>query len=154
MQYKIFTIPIHGGQDSLVELNRFLRSEKIITVDKNLVVVEGNAFWSFCIQFIPDALVTGQSSVQKNKTDYKSILSSEHFEIFSVLRTIRKQIAAEDAVPAYSVFTDAELAAIASLPVIDVAFLKDVDGVGIKRVEKYGELLVKRYHEASPLIKQ
>lgn len=152
MQYKIFTIPIHDGQDQLVELNRFLRSEKIVTVDKSLVVVEGSAFWSFCVQFLPGAAVSGPSSLPKTKTDYKTVLSQEHFEIFSVLRSIRKQIASEDAVPAYSVFTDAELAAISSLPTIDEDSLKSVDGIGEKRVEKYGSLLVKRYLESSPLV--
>ena len=43
------------------------------------------------------------------------VLDGRTFEVFSKLRVFRKQIAERDAVPAYAVYTDAELAEIAKL---------------------------------------
>ena len=59
---------------------------------------------------MPTANVSQTAS--KEKVDYKLVLSEADFSLFSRLREIRKQIAIADAVPAYAVFTDEELAGI------------------------------------------
>lgn len=83
----------------------------------------------------------------KEKIDYKQVLGEKEFAIFSILRTIRKQLAEEDAVPAYAVFTDEELAGIAQLPEILIKKLTSVKGIGDKKVQKYGKLLVEKYRQ-------
>ncbi|MCB0376036.1 MAG: HRDC domain-containing protein, partial [Sinomicrobium sp.] len=61
------------------------------------------------------------------------------FARFSRMREIRKTIAREEAIPAYAVFTDEELAAIAKMePPLTEAGLKTIKGIGKKKVEKYG----------------
>jgi superfamily II DNA helicase RecQ len=55
---------------------------------------------------------------------------------------LRKQIAAKDAVPAYMVFTDEELAALAKLSVITKQEMLKIKGIGDKKVEKYGEQMI------------
>lgn len=57
----------------------------------------------------------------------------------------RKIFAANDAVPAYAVFTDEELAGIARLPVLEVSKLISVKGIGDKKVEKYGNQLIELF---------
>ncbi len=74
--------------------------------------------------------------------DYKNVLSEEHFKVFSQLRAYRKQIAEQDAVPAYAVFTDAELALLAQSADLTEQSMLKIDGIGKKRVEKYGALLI------------
>ena len=78
---------------------------------------------------------------RKEKIDYKNVLEAHVFEVFSKLRVLRKQIAENDAVPAFAVFTHAELASIAKLESITPKTLLTINGIGDKRVDKYGKLL-------------
>lgn len=141
MQIKIFTVPIVSGEQTNEELNKFLRSNKIVEMDRQLVRQNDAAFWSFCITYLPGGGNAGTPSVgeRREKTDYKQILDESAFALFTRLRAIRKQLADRDAVPAYAVFTDAELAEIAKtgMPVTPSA-LRAIHGIGDKKIEKYG----------------
>jgi superfamily II DNA helicase RecQ len=87
----------------------------------------------------------------KERVDYRQVLSPAHFVVFSVLREARKKIATNEGVSAYIVFTDAELAEIAQLPEISLSKLKSIKGIGDKKADKYGKLLIdllnKQHHE-------
>jgi len=114
-----------------------------VAVEKQLINVGSAYYWSFCVQYIYGS--ASQSNTpqgeRKEKIDYKNVLNAPAFEVFSKLRTCRKQIAEDDAVPAYAVFTDAELAEIAKLEEITPKNLLTINGIGDKRVEKYGKIL-------------
>jgi DNA helicase-2/ATP-dependent DNA helicase PcrA len=60
-------------------------------------------------------------------------------ELFERLRTWRVARAAEEKVPAYVVFTDLTLQAIAEVRPDDAAALLRVSGVGPAKIEKYGD---------------
>lgn len=143
MQIKLFTIPITDNGDFLEDMNRFLRANKILEVETQLVSNERGASWCFCVKYLP-VLKTQQPYAEKKK-DYKNELSEEVFKVFSQLRVLRKQIAADDAVPAYAVCTDHELAQIASLPEINEKLLKSIKGFGEKKFEKYGRQFISWY---------
>ena len=89
----------------------------------------------------------GQTQTKQAKTDYKEILDEETFAVFSQLRTLRKQLADKEGVPAYAIFTDAELSEIAKLEEIEPNKLKLIQGIGQKKVEKYGIALCEKYKE-------
>ena len=149
MQVRIFTISLFDNENAVNELNAFLRAQKILTVDKQLILHEGQAFWTFCVTYLPQ--VTGGVSSVGNKTakiDYKEVLDEKTFAVFSQLRSIRKQLAEQDAVPAYAVFTDSELAEIAKLETIDMVMIQTIHGIGTKRAEKYGKSLCEFYQKA------
>ena len=55
------------------------------------------------------------------------------------MREIRKEIAKEETLPAYAVFTDEELAGISKLEEISLKKIKSVEGIGEKKVERYGQ---------------
>jgi DNA helicase-2/ATP-dependent DNA helicase PcrA len=59
--------------------------------------------------------------------------------LYDALRAWRKERAAAEKVPAYCVFTDATLTALAELRPVDVAGLVAVPGIGLVKVDKYGE---------------
>lgn len=80
-------------------------------------------------------------SAPRNRVDYKEILSPEDFELFAKLRELRKELAAEEAVPVYAVCTNEQLAEIAKQKPETVADLKKIDGLGKAKMEKYGERL-------------
>lgn len=144
MQFQFYKIPVNNSQPQTDEMNAFLRGHKIVSVEKHFAANEHNAYWAFCVQYILG--IPKQSvSTKKEKTDYKDILDEKTFAIFSELRKIRKQLATEDAVPAYAVFTDAELAEISKLKELTTAALKTITGIGEKKIEKYGRLMLEEY---------
>lgn len=147
MQVKIFTIPLFDNASATEELNAFLRGQKVLTIDKQQVITDGQAFWTFCVTYLPQTNYgnAGQGQPRAAKVDYKEVLDAETFAIFSQLRSIRKQIAEQEAVPAYAVFTDTELAEIAKLESIDPVALQTIPGIGVKRAEKYGIALCDKY---------
>jgi ATP-dependent DNA helicase RecQ len=63
-------------------------------------------------------------------------------ELFEALRAIRKQIAAEKALPAYCVFSDAVLRALVEVRPRDEVELAAVKGVGRKKAQQYSALFL------------
>lgn len=146
MQIKLFSIPIGGDEDMVEEMNHFLRTNKIIDIRKDLAMLDGNSCWTFCITYMQDSRtieVTGGRQGGSSKIDYKDVLEPEVFERFSAFRKIRKQIAEKEAIPAFAVFTDAELAEMAKLKELTLSAMQSIPGIGKKKVEKYGSAFVK-----------
>lgn len=144
MQLKTFVLPVVEDGTHTDALNRFLRSVKVLEIKKDFVKVDDGAYWAICVTYIPSSNYDSKYSFSKEKVDYKEVLSESQFERFSVLRKIRKQLADEDAVPAFAVFTDAELSEISKMPILNLDGIKHIKGIGIKKVEKYGVELCKR----------
>ncbi|MDE5611389.1 MAG: HRDC domain-containing protein [Odoribacter sp.] len=142
MQYEIFTVPVVESGEMMERMNRFLRGHKVVQVDKELVVLGDCAYWSFCVNYLEVVSSVALAGERREKVDYKNVLSEEHFKVFSQLRMYRKRIAEQDAVPAYAVFTDAELAMLSQLEDLTAQAMLNVSGIGKKRVEKYGALLI------------
>lgn len=153
MQIQIFNVPIHDNGEMLAELNKFLATHKVLDVSQQLCQNENGAVWCFCVRYIlstPTSQSQGNVDLQKRKKiDYKELLDETQFALFSKLRTIRKQLAAEDAVPAFAVFTDEELAGIAQLSEITEKSILSVNGIGERKAEKYGTKLLNLINEKS-----
>lgn len=149
MQLKIFTIPIHHGDRVEEELNRFLRSHKILEVDRQMVVLDNSAYWSFAVSYLPGGASANPSMASKHaRIDYKKLLDSETFERFNNYRSIRKKVAQSEGVPVYTIFTNHELAEMAKLdyPITSKELL-NIPGVGHGKVEKYATYFID--HETS-----
>lgn len=156
MQVKIFTIPLFDNASLTEEINAFLRGQKVLTIDKSCVTIDEQAYWTFCITYLPQTQYGGsdQGRPKQAKVDYKEVLDLETFAVFSQLRSIRKQIAEQEAIPAYAVFTDSELAEIAKLESIDPFRIQTIQGIGQKRVEKYGVVLCEKYQESNSAVRE
>ena len=140
MQIKLFTIPAGDSGGSLDELNRFLRGNKVLEVQNELVRNANGSYWCFCVRYIEKSdHVTGDS---RKKVDYRQILDGSTFKKFAELRAIRKKVAAEERVPAFIVFTDEELAGLAKLDKITGKSMLSVKGIGDKKVERYLKYLI------------
>ena len=137
MQIKLFTIPIGDSGEAVEEMNRFLRGNKILEVQNQLVNNQNGAYWCFCIRYIEKSFNTAKSP--KAKVDYKYILDELTFQKFSKLREIRKKVAAEEGIPAFAVFTDEELAGLAKLKTINEKSMRSIKGIGDKKVERYAK---------------
>ncbi len=140
MQIKVISVPALDGEIWNDDLNKFLRGHKVLKVEQQLLSISNGAYWTFCIHYID-----GQNSnnERKERTDYKEILSAEAFGRFAKLRSIRKAIADEDQIPAFAVFTDAELADMAQLDEITENSMRQIKGIGDKKIEKYASRILK-----------
>lgn len=149
MQVRVFTIPLFDNLAQTDEMNAFLRSQKVLTLDRQQVTVGEQAFWTFCVTYMPQGGYSnsGGQQAKGGKVDYKNVLDQETFAVFSRLRSIRKQLAEQDAIPAYAVFTDSELAEIAQLEHIDPLSIQTIQGIGQKKADKYGAVLCEKYRE-------
>ena len=137
MQIRLFTIPIGDSGTALEEMNRFLRTNKILEVHDQLVSNKNGACWCFCVRYIERAL--NPVSGNKMKVDYRKVLDDETFKKFSGLREIRKRVAAEEGIPAFAVFADEELAGLAKLGTITEKGMLSVKGIGDKKVERFSK---------------
>ena len=140
MQIKLFTIPIGDCGSSVDEMNRFLRSHKILEVQSQFISTENGAIWCFCVRYIENAIPVPNN--KKGKVDYRHVLDEATFKKFSKLREIRKKIAADEGVPAFAIFTDEELAGLASLEAITETGMRSIKGIGDKKIEHYARYFI------------
>lgn len=140
MQIQIFTIPLHDHASHAEEMNKFLRSHNIINIDKQLINIGINSFWTFCVRYLDGYILPVANTTEK--TDYKEVLDPEVFSKYSVLRDCRKEIADKNGVPVYVIFTNEELANIAKMEEIKVENVSKIKGIGAKKMEKYGSELI------------
>jgi len=144
MQIKLFTIPITSVADYNEEINAFLRGNKIIEMDKQLIQTPTGVYWCLFISYVDLSLAEKQT---KEKVDYMKELVPEVFARFSVLRKIRKEIAGSENVSAFVVFTDAELAEMSKMSELSAEKLKTIKGIGKSKADKYGIKLIELYHK-------
>lgn len=143
MQLKFFTVPVMGGDTERAEeeLNRFIRGHRILSIQRELVCNGMQSCWCCCVEYLDgDNAVSGKLSYERrDKIDYREVLGDVEFARFRVMREVRKSIAETDAVPAYAIMIDDQLAELARLEKVDEAALKKLNGFGEKKFEKYGK---------------
>ncbi len=140
MRLHFATVPIHGGADAEEELNRFLASHRVVSVDRHLVTESGGSVWAVCVTWIDGARSDDPSraDAKKARVDYREILTEAQFAVFARLRELRKTIAERDGAPPYAVFTNEQIAEVVRRGVRSAAELAAIEGVGPARVEKHG----------------
>jgi len=145
MQLKLFVIPIKNLGAAEAEMNGFLGGHRVLAVKKEFVPDGENSFWTFCVEYLDGtAAATGgrPPGPRPPKVDYKELLKPEEFEVFSRLRDWRKAVAEKEGVPVYVVLTNEQLAQLVQKKTRSKAGLKEIEGVGDARVEKYGDALL------------
>jgi len=145
MQLKLFILPVKNLSAPEAEMNAFLRSHRVLAVKKEFVGDGENSFWTFCVEYLESAPAGIAAPGSKlPKVDYREVLKPEEFEVFSRLRDWRKGVAEKESVPVYVVFTNEQLAEMVRKRVSTKAALKEIEGVGESRVEKYGDAVLER----------
>ena len=152
MQLRFFTIPIHGGGDIADELNRFLAGSRILSIDRQLVQDGGNSAWAICVSFESagqgrPSSATGGTSKQ-GKVDYREVLNEADFTVYAHLRSLRKEIADREGLPAYALFTNEQMAEMVQRRVVTVAAMREIQGIGDARMEKYADAFLQLLREA------
>ena len=105
--------------------------------------------WAFCVSYASGtATETIASPTQKPRIDYREVLSEEHFVLFDRLRQLRTSVAEREAKQVYSVFTNAQLAAMVQGDMTTLAQLRSIKDVGESRCNNYGELFLQCLQQA------
>lgn len=133
-QFRSFFISPFGEESVSDELNKFLKSNRIINVEKKLIDGERGTGWLFLIEYCGENKVQSPSP----KVDYKEVLSASEFALFDKLRKLRKELGDRQGVPVYTIFTNEQLAAIAKHPPSSLAELSKIPGLGESRLKQYG----------------
>jgi len=136
-QFQSFFVSPFGEASACDELNQFLKSHRIVNVEKRLVDGERGTGWVFLIEY-GDPVKRGNSG-NSPRVDYREVLSEQEFASFDRLRRLRKEIAEQQGVPVYAVFTNEQLAAMVKKPPSSVKDIGSIVGVGEARVKQYGE---------------
>ncbi len=150
MQFRVFTIPaIAPTEDDCEELNAFLRSHKVLNVERQLIADGQSHCWTFCVSYVTGSSAETKSSPAKRpRVDYKEVLNEQDFAVFAKLRTLRKELSDGEGVPAYALFTNEQLAEMVRHRVTTKAGLAKIKGVGEARIEKYGQAFLAMLSES------
>ena len=143
MQMSFYAIPARSDSGLQEDLNRFLRSHRVLTVHREFVAQGDNSFWALAVEYLEGAAASGPGSGDgrggKQRVDYKEVLSPEDFALFAKLRDWRKATAEQKGIPVYAVLTNEQLATIATKRPETAAQLREVEGVGEGKAGKYAE---------------
>ena len=52
MAYGVFTLPVRDPGAAETELNGFLASHRVLSVDRRFALEDERSFWSFCVDFV------------------------------------------------------------------------------------------------------
>ncbi len=145
MQLKMFVVSVKNVSATEAEMNAFLRAHRVLAVKKEFVGDGENSFWAFCVEYLEGSVSgVGVAPGRLPRIDYKESLKPDEFEVFSRLREWRKGVAEKENVPVYVIFTNEQLAEMVRKRVSSKTALKEIEGVGEARVEKYAEGLLER----------
>lgn len=150
MKFELFQFPLPLEGD-LSELNQFLASHRVVSVNQTIVRQENLPLIVFVVEYLDTAESNVRSGVS-DRVDYRQKFSPEDFALFSQLRDERKKIADESGVPVYTIVTNAQLAEIVERKVVSLADLDGIAGIGKARIEKFGNRLIgviTRFHAPS-----
>lgn len=143
MSLRFFQIPVRRSPDLEEELNGFLQSNRVLSIERRFVDQGPESFWAICVDYLP--IVHGQdvhkkrSDGKKPRVDYREVLPPEQFSIYVKLRELRQLIAQEESVPVYTIFTNEQLAAMIQKSVTNRTELSTIPGIGDARLAKYSD---------------
>ena len=77
MQWAFFRIPVTGG-DEAIELNRFLRSVRVLNIHREFVAQGDGSYWAMSVEYLPAAASAPRSGrdagMSAAKVDFKTLL--------------------------------------------------------------------------------
>ena len=144
-QFASFFVSPFGEKSVTDELNSFLRSHRIINVEKRLVDGERCTGWVFIVEY--SAEDGKNKSTPSQRVDYREVLNTAEYALFDKLRNLRKELAEKSAIPVYAVFTNDQLAAMVKKPPTTIKDLLGIAGVGESRVKQYGEAFINLFKD-------
>ncbi len=139
MQYKKFILSVTDDGVQEAELNKFLRSHRVLKVESNFV--PSDAYWAMLVSYMDGDPEQSAPPAKRNKserTDPIHGLTAEEKSRYDHYVGIRLTIARREGVKAFHVFTNSELASMARIFPLTLSAIAAIEGIGPKRAEQYG----------------
>ncbi len=134
MQIKIFTLPIYSSERSEDELNKFLRSHRILQTERHFCPDNGG-YWTILVEYLDnDSVANVPPASRKDHKDYAKELKEEELSRYDNFKKIRRELATERNMPAYLIFTNEELAILAKMPILNEETIKHINGIAPSRL--------------------
>jgi len=140
-QFVSFFVSPFGEKSVTDELNTFLRSHRIVNVEKRLIDGERGTGWLFLVEYGNEGS-KNISNTSTQRIDYREVLNQVEYALYDKLRNLRKEIAEKSSIPVYAVFTNEQLAGMVKKPPKTSKDLLLIAGVGESRVKQYGEAFI------------
>ena len=150
MKLHFFTISARFPEDAQNALNVFCMQHRVLNIEKQFVSLGHDSYWSVCVT-IMDKEKQDNGTIAGNKReaiDYKEVLGEQDFAIYVQLRNLRKTLSEKEGIPAYALFTNAQLARMVTQQVDSIAALGKIEGIDKSRLEKYGHSFLKTLQAA------
>ncbi len=142
MQVRIVTIPYVDGTGGFDD--RFLRDlvvkNEVSRIESQFFVKDGVPHWSFFCCYIPGGDV--EIKRDKSRQDWREIIRKEDWPLFNRFRDWRKELAHKHGIPPFLVLTNRQLAEIMERKCSTLSALSEIDGIGPRRIEKYGKAVL------------
>lgn len=145
MQIKTFKVPLGDTSGVEEELNKFLRSHRVLKVERAFCL-DGSGYLAVCIEYM-EGEPKGEPMVRPAKKDVTKELTEKELDLYERFRKKRRELAAEKGLPAYMIFTDADLALLAKQHELTAETVLEVPGIQKSRLKEYGALLVNMMEE-------
>jgi len=146
MQIRVFTIPLQDAERSEAEANKFLRSHRILQVERHFCP-DGGGYWTLLVEYLAgDPTAEAPPASRKDRRDPSVELSDEEHRRYDHFKGIRKSIAKELSIPAYLVFTNEELALLSKMPELTEENTRQVKGIAPQRLADYVKYFISEQH--------
>jgi superfamily II DNA helicase RecQ len=137
MKFEFFSVPACSPEQGQQELNAFCGRHRIVSIEKQFVLNGEQSYWAICVSYLENGKKT--TAPGKSKVDYREILEDHEFAVFAKLRSLRKNLAEKEGVPAYALFTNEQLADMVRGRVTSLSDMSSIEGIGKGRLDKYGK---------------
>ena len=130
-------LPAHGEQLTEEELNRFLRSHRILQVEHRFCEDRGG-YWALWVEYADgDPTAEAPPAIRRERKDFSEGLSTEEKQRYEHYKNVRKSLSQQYSIPAYLVFTNEELSILARLPELSAEAVRGVKGVAPQRLKDF-----------------
>ena len=137
-QFMTFFVSPFSEPSSHAELNNFLKSCRIINVEKRLIDGERGTGWIFLVEYSDNA-GTKPSYTMSSKVDWRDVLNPSQFAVYDLLRKKRKEIGEKTKIPLYGILSNEQLALMAQNPPKTKEEFIKIKGVSEQKYKQFGE---------------
>lgn len=139
-QFMTFFVSPFSEPSSHAELNNFLKSHRIINVEKRLIDGERGTGWVFLVEYSSnDNDGSKPSYTMSAKIDWRDVLNPSQFAVYDLLRKKRKEIGERTKIPLYGILSNEQLALMAQNPPKTKEDFIKIKGVSEQKYKQFGE---------------
>ena len=116
------------------DVNAFLRSHRVLRVERHLVDDDTGSYWAVLVEYAEDGHADNVPPARRRETKEDFNLTLEEQERYERYRKMRNDVSMHKGVPPYVIFTNQELAILARIPVLTEEQLKSIKGIAPSRL--------------------